>query len=111
MKSVPFARKLGGAESREHDLTLRDQIRADDPMAAYMKAKREKRRKKDRKKKSRKIYKGPAPPPHRFGQEILPGYRWDGVDRSNGHEKTFLAEQAHRNQDDERAYKWRTSDM
>merc|ERR1719362_1293640 len=56
MKSVPFARKLGGAESREHDLTLRDQIRADDPMAAYMKQRRKKRRKKE-KKKTRKTYK------------------------------------------------------
>ena len=107
MKHTPFARHRDDVEHQEHDQTLRDQIRPDDPMANYMK---EKRRKKE-KKRGRKLYKGPPPPPHRFGQEIQPGYRWDGTDRSGGFEKKLLAAMAHHNQDSERAYRWRSADM
>ena len=56
---------------------------AADPMLNYM-------REKEREKlgaSEKPIYKGRYPP-NRFN--IRPGYRWDGVDRSNGYEKKLI---------------------
>ncbi|KAJ1948588.1 Pre-mRNA-splicing factor cwc26 [Linderina pennispora] len=55
----------------------------DDPARAFIKQKA--------KKQAYPEYTGAAPP-NRFG--IRPGYRWDGVDRSNGFEKSMFARQA-----------------
>ena len=54
-------------------------------------------------------YKGPPPPPNRFG--IMPGYRWDGVNRSNGFEKQIFAKQAEKKAFEKMKYKWSTEDM
>lgn len=54
-------------------------------------------------------YRGPAPPPNRFG--IMPGYRWDGVDRSNGFERQVFAKEAEHKAVSESKYKWSTEDM
>eukprot|EP00937_MAST-01D_sp_MAST-1D-sp2_P008090 g8090.t1 len=86
--AAPFARHAGDAALEE---TLRGRAREGDPMAHLARAgaaagaggagggaagggggp-------------ARKVYKGPPPAPNRFG--LVPGYRWDGVDRGNGWE-------------------------
>ena len=52
--------------------------------------------------------KGPFPP-NRFG--IRPGYRWDGVNRSNGFEKALFARESNRKATAEESYKWTVEDM
>ena len=69
-------------DDRDREDLLKEREREDDPMAEYMKKKKEKIHGKSRRFPQ---YKGPQPPPNRYG--ITPGYRWDGVDRSNGFEK------------------------
>lgn len=101
----PLARHY---DDEDLDKMLREQEREGDPMAAML------RRKKDRNLKAQGVkekprYKGPAPPPNRFN--ILPGYRWDGVDRSNGFEQKRYARMAEKKAVQEEAYKWSVEDM
>ncbi|XP_073335447.1 BUD13 homolog [Pagrus major] len=98
----PLARHC---DDEDLDRMLREQEREGDPMAAML------RRKKDRnpKTKEKPRYKGPAPPPNRFN--LLPGYRWDGVDRSNGFEKKRYMRMADKKAVQEAAYKWSVEDM
>ncbi|XP_070990509.1 BUD13 homolog isoform X2 [Oncorhynchus clarkii lewisi] len=101
----PLARSC---DDQDLDRMLREQEREGDPMLAMM------RRKKDRDNKLRGVkekprYKGPAPPPNRFN--IPPGYRWDGVDRSNGFEQKRYTRMADKKAVQEMAYKWSVEDM
>lgn len=103
--SKPVARYAGDADLEDY---LRKQERDGDPMLAYM---REKER--ERKIGSGQVmvmpkYQG-SYALNRFN--IAPGYRWDGVDRSNGYEKKYFDVQSRKKAGEEEAYRYSTEDM
>lgn len=99
----PFARYI---DDEDLDRMLREQEREGDPMANFIK---KSKAKENKNKKEKPRYSGPAPPPNRFN--IWPGYRWDGVDRSNGFEQKRFARLASKKAVEELAYKWSVEDM
>lgn len=99
----PFARYI---DDEDLDQMLREQEREGDPMANFIK---KNKAKENKNKKEKPRYSGPAPPPNRFN--IWPGYRWDGVDRSNGFEQKRFARLASKKAVEELAYKWSVEDM
>ena len=120
--SKPFARY---ADDVDLNSQQKEVIHAEDPMSAYFEKKQKIQKEKEKKKKKRKHrgddeqeeevddrprYKGPPEPPaNRYG--IWPGYRWDGVDRSNGFEKKLVDDITRRKVERELAYKWGSEDM
>lgn len=100
--SKPLARHKDDVDLESR---LKNIEREGDPMLAYM---REKKRERGELPPERPTYKGSFPP-NRFN--IRPGYRWDGVDRSNGYEKSFFEHQSKRRAQEEEAYKWSTEDL
>lgn len=102
--SKPLARAADDDDLQNH---LKDQEWADDPMLQYI------RRKKSDEKKSKGVlekpkYKGEFLD-NRFN--IRPGYRWDGVDRSNGYEKKYFMMINSKKSMEEEAYRYSTEDM
>ncbi|EJD49737.1 hypothetical protein AURDEDRAFT_182845 [Auricularia subglabra TFB-10046 SS5] len=90
------------ADDDELNASQKDTMRWNDPAAAFLTKKGPKGPRKPE-------YTGPPPPPNRFG--IKPGYRWDGVDRSNGFEKKFFQRQNERRRVKDEAYSWSVDDM
>lgn len=70
------------ADDNEQNQVLKEKVRWGDAMAGRVSNSSES--KKIKKSGKRAVYQGPAPTPNRYS--IPPGYRWDGVDRSNGFE-------------------------
>ncbi|OMH83414.1 DNA mismatch repair protein msh6 [Zancudomyces culisetae] len=83
VKSTPFTSYLDDTKLKE---LKKNEVVWDDPMREYIQ-----KSSKAKSKGSKYVYpaySGPNPPPNRYG--IKPGYRWDGVDRSNGFEEKYL---------------------
>ncbi|CAN7983540.1 unnamed protein product [Ixodes hexagonus] len=99
--SKPFSRYEDDADLEKH---LKDQEREGDPMLNYIRKKKKKGVENNLPK-----YSGPEPPPNRYG--IRPGYRWDGVDRSNGFEKKLVEMRNNKKATDEIAYKWSVEEL
>ncbi|KAG9315194.1 Pre-mRNA-splicing factor of RES complex-domain-containing protein [Chiua virens] len=98
-KSLPFSRR---ADDKELNEELMAQGRWNDPAAAFLTKKVSKGPKKPE-------YRGPPPPPNRFG--IKPGYRWDGVDRGNGFEKKWFQRINEGQRTATASYEWSVDDM
>lgn len=86
------------ADDAELNEELKARDRWADPAAAFL------TKKKERVSKTGKpLYQGPAMP-NRFN--ILPGHKWDGVDRSNGFEKKWFRAQNEKRDRANLSYQW-----
>ncbi|RKP33280.1 Pre-mRNA-splicing factor of RES complex-domain-containing protein, partial [Dimargaris cristalligena] len=95
---LPLARYK---DDQAYNAELRDQSRWNDPAAAFM-------AKKGKQKTRRPVYEGPPGLSNRFN--IKPGFRWDGVDRSNGFEKEYFLRQNSRIASAAKDYAYSTED-
>lgn len=95
------------SDDSDLETLLRNRERIGDPMLMYIKSK-EQEKKKQAGIPERPVYRGWFPD-NRFN--IRPGYRWDGVDRSNGYEKKYFEMISKKQAGAEEAYRYSTEDM
>ena len=93
-------------DDQDLDTHLKAIEHEEDPMLKYIK---KKQKKTNSGLPQYPVYKAPAPPLNQFG--ILPGYRWDGVDRSTGFEKKLFESKNKRKALAAEAHMWSTEDM
>jgi pre-mRNA-splicing factor CWC26 len=119
LEEAKFLTVARHADDEEMNEELKGAIRWDDPMAAYMMKKQEEEGGGGRGRATgksftegdgggregtgRKVYQGAAPP-NRYG--IKPGWRWDGVDRSNGFEKEWFQARGRKARNENLDYQW-----
>ena len=106
------AEKDGEEYDKAIDEEYKTASRFGDPISEIRKHQRGKATEKDKRILwSRKIFppcKFEAPP-NRF--DIMPGHKWDGVDRSNGFEERYLDEANQQKANKESFYKWASKEM
>jgi len=90
------------------DAELRDRQRDQDPMREWASKKASDKEVKKTTKLLRPMFQGLAPE-NRFG--ILPGYRWNGKDYTNGFERRYLKEMNCRVDRRRKYHKWSTENM
>ncbi len=90
---------------------LKNKLHADDPMAQFLssKSKSSKGSSGGGAAPSKPRYQGPMGPANRFN--IIPGYRWDGVDRGNGFEAKYSNSLNNKGTTKEAEYRYRSADM
>ncbi|KAH0844995.1 Pre-mRNA-splicing factor cwc26 [Fonsecaea pedrosoi] len=113
LEEAKFLSLARGVDDEAMNDELRAKIRWDDPMAEYMAQQQAEEAATDRAVSTKnsgrvavrkKVYTGPPAAPNRYG--ILPGWRWDGVDRSNGFEKEWFQARSKRGREEELRYQW-----
>jgi pre-mRNA-splicing factor CWC26 len=117
--SEPFARTI---DNPRMEAMRKEVIRDGDPMALYFAKKKEKELEDEKSRAGshedgvesvlvpkKPSYKGPIGAPNRF--RIMPGYRWDGIDRGNKYEHKILTKANDRTALKEDEYRWSVSDM
>ncbi|KIW20061.1 hypothetical protein PV08_00636 [Exophiala spinifera] len=119
LQEAKFLSLARGVEDEDMNEDLKRAVRWDDPMAAYMAQKQAEEHDatdpgavtttaaaaagKTGKSRNKKVYVGAAPP-NRYG--IPPGWRWDGVDRSNGFEKEWFLARSRKGRNADLEYQW-----